>query len=113
MTLIVFATICLLAFVFLLFVLYQWIRETKHEKTTGPAVKEAETHETKRLHNVGAWRVAERRNHSKVRSHRVARTTEGPIDREIRCKECERIVYERIARSFEPGRETRREECAF
>ena len=62
MTLIVLATICYLACVFLLFVLFQWTLDTKRKTTARTAVDDAagETNENKRLQVVGSQRTVEK-----------------------------------------------------
>ena len=106
MALIVLTTICLLACVFLLFVLYQWMRDTKRKTTTRPAVDNEvdETHETKHPHILRARKAVERGDRSGVRSHRADAATEPLGGRESGYDERERIAYERIARSFKPGK---------
>src|SRR6266852_1749945 len=71
MTLIVLATICLLACVFLVFVLYQWMRDTKRKPTTRPPVdnKLGEAREEKRPYVIGPRRAVERRDRFKGGSH--------------------------------------------
>jgi hypothetical protein len=102
--LIVLTTICFLACVFLLFVLVQWMRDTKRKTTTRPAVDSEvdETREAKHPHVVGFRRTVERRDRFNVRSNRVAAATEPPGGCESGYDECERMAYERIARSFKP-----------
>jgi hypothetical protein len=75
----VLATICFLACVFLLFVLVQWMRDTKRKTTTRPKAdsKAGETQEQKRLHTVGVQGTVQKRNRFKVRAHRVSAITEG------------------------------------
>ena len=106
MTLIVLATICFLACVFLLFVLVQWMREGKRKTTTRPAVDNevGETRDTKHPHIVGTRGTVERRDRFRVRSHGVTAATERPGGREFWYDERERMGYERIARSFKPGK---------
>ncbi len=106
MTLIVLGTICLLACVFLLFVLVQWMREGKRKTTTRPALDKevGETRETKHPHIVGARRTVERRDRFKVRSHQVVAPTERSGGRDSGYDEREPMAYERIARSFKSGK---------
>ena len=106
MVLIVLIMICLLACVFLLFVLYQWMRDAKPKTKTRPVVDNEvdETRETKHPHIVGTGRTVERRDRFKVRSHRVAAATERPRGRGPGYNECERMAYERIAKSFKSGK---------
>jgi hypothetical protein len=106
MALIVLTTICLLACVFLLFVLCQWMRDAKRKATTRPAVDNevGETRETKHPHIVGARRAVENRDRFKVRSDQSAAATERSGGRESEYDGRERIAYERIARSFKLGK---------
>lgn len=106
MALIALATICLPACVFLLFVLYQWMRDTKRKTTTRPAVgnEVGETRDTKHPYIVGARKTVERRDRFKVRSQGVIAATERSGGRESGYDERERITYERIARSFKLGK---------
>jgi len=92
MTLIALTTICFLACVFLLFVLFQWTRDTKRKATTRTAVDDAagETGEKKRPQIVGLKRTNEEHDRFMGRSHGC-----GPG-----CNECERTAYEKVARSF-------------
>jgi hypothetical protein len=92
----------LLACVFLLFVLYQWVRDTKRKTTTRFSVRNEvyEMRGKKHPHVVGPWRTAESYDRYKVRSHRAAAATERPRDWEPERDECERMAYERVARSF-------------
>jgi hypothetical protein len=106
MALIVLTTICLLACVFLVFVLYQWMRDTNRKTTTRPAADSevGETRETKQPHIVGARRAVERRDRFKVRSHGAAGAAERSGGRDSGYDERERIAYEKIARSFKLGK---------
>jgi hypothetical protein len=106
MTLIVLATICFLACVFLLFVLVQWMRDGNRKTKTRPVVdsEAGETRDTKHPHIVGARRAVERHDRFKVRSHGVTAVTERLGGRESAYGERERMAYERIARSFKPGK---------
>jgi hypothetical protein len=106
MALIALTTICLLACVFLLFVLYQWMRDAKRKTTTRPAVDNevGETHEPKHPYIVGAQKAMERRDRSRIRSHRADAATERLGDRESEYDKRERIADERIARSFRHGK---------
>ena len=102
MTLIVLVTICLLACVFLLFVLAQWMRDTKRKTKARPEVDSiaGETREEKRPHTVGSRRTAEGRYRFKVGARWVSTITERSGGRESWYDEREQIAYERIARSF-------------
>jgi hypothetical protein len=106
MALIVLVMICFLACVFLLFVLVQWMGDTKRRTTTRPAVDSevGETRETKHPHIVSSRRVVERHDRFEDASHRVASAAERSSGRESGCNERERIAYERIARAFKPGK---------
>lgn len=105
MALIVLTAICLLACVFLLFVLVQWTRDGKRKKTTRHVVDDdvRETRETKRPHIVSDRKTVEGRDRLKLRSHRGASTAKRPSGREPGYNECERMAFERIARSFKLG----------
>ena len=80
------------------------MRDTKRKTTTRPAVDSEvdETREAKHPHIVGSRGTVERRDRFEGRSHRVAAAAERSSGRESACNECERIAYERIARSFKP-----------
>ena len=114
MALIVLTTICSLACLFLLFVLYQWIRETKRKTTTRSAVgNEAdETQETKHPYIVGARKAVERRDRSGVRSQRADAATEPLGGREPTTSASGSPTGGSRDRS-NPEREARREECGF
>src|ERR1700682_5134942 len=106
MALIALITICFLACVFLLFVLYQWTRDAKRKTATRSAIdsEAGDTRGKKHPHIVGSPRAEERGDRSKVtsdpRNDRTAR------DRGPRCNECERTAYERIARSLRTSKRT-------
>jgi len=104
MPLILLTTICLLACVFLLLVLYQWMRDTKRKATTRPGADNevGETREEKRPHVIGPRRAVERRDRFKIKSHRLAAPTERTGGRRPEYNESERMAYERIARSLRP-----------
>jgi hypothetical protein len=78
-TVIVLATICLLACVFFLFVLFQWTRDTKRKTTTRTAVDDAagETGEKKRPQIVGPKRTNEKHDRFLERSRRASSTRGG------------------------------------
>jgi hypothetical protein len=101
MTLIVLAAICFLACVFLLFVLVQWMGDTKRKTTNLPEV-DSKAGEEKRLPAVTSRRTVERRDRFKVGARRVFTTTERSGGRGSWHDERERIAYERIAGSFKP-----------
>jgi hypothetical protein len=102
MALIVLATICFLACVFLLFVLVQWMRDTTRKTTNRPGV-DSKAGEEKRPPAVVSRRTVERRDRFKVGARRVFTTTERSDGRGSWHDERERIAYERIAGSFKPG----------
>ena len=102
----VLATICLLACVFYVCVLFQWMRDTK-AKTTSPHVADnggGETSEKKRPYIVGSTRAAERHDRTTVTSLQVSSTKEQARGREPGCNGCERIAYERIAGTLRLGK---------
>ena len=106
MALISLTTICLLACVFLLFVLIQWMQDTKRKTTTRPEVhsRARETRATRRPHIVGDRRTVERRDRFKAKAHRVSTSTDRSGIRKSWYDERERMAYERIARSFKFGK---------
>ena len=106
MALIALTTICLLACGFFLFVLIQWMRDTKRETTTRPEVdsRVGETRATRHPHIVGDRRTVERRDRFKVKAHRMSTSTERSGIRKSWYDERERMAYERIARSFKFGK---------
>jgi hypothetical protein len=106
MALAVLSTICFLACVFILFVLVQWMRDTKRKTTTRPDVgsESGETRDEKHLHVVGSRTAVDGRNSSKVRAPRVSTITKRLSGREPWHDEREQIAYERIAKSFRPGK---------
>ena len=106
MTLIVLATICLLACVFLLFVLFQWTRDTKRKTTTRTAVDDAAgaTGEKKRLRIVGSPGHSGKQNRFPGMSRSAASKIGQSRGCGPGCKECERTAYEKVARSLRLGR---------
>jgi hypothetical protein len=96
------ATICCLACVFYVCVLFQWMRDTQRKTTTRPGMDSdaGEPYEKKRPHIVGSGRAADRQNRIVVRSDPAPRMTEGSCRRGPGCPEGERIAQERIARSL-------------
>src|ERR1700730_660379 len=95
------ATICLHACAFYSHLLLQWMRDTRGKTTTRSVVDNevGETCEMKRLHIVGSRRPAERQDHLPIRSSLVSSVTTRSSGCGPGCNECERIAYERIARS--------------
>ena len=106
MALIVLAIIGFLACVFLVFVLDQWMRGTKRKAKTHRNVGSnvGETDEQKRPHVVGSQRAVEGRDRSKSAAHRMSRILSRSSAREFGYNECERMAYERIARSWISGK---------
>jgi hypothetical protein len=110
MALIVLTTICFFACVFLLFVLVKGMRETKRNATTRPVVdskvsdKREEKREEKPPHALDSRRIVERRDRFKVGARRVPTAKERSGSCESWYDERERIAYDRIARSFRPGK---------
>lgn len=107
MALIVLATICFLACVFLVFVLVQWMRDTKRRAGTRPAAdnKSGEPRE-KQPQTVDSRRIEEKCDRFKVGARRMPSITERSRIRESESNERERIIYERIARSFKSSKRT-------
>jgi hypothetical protein len=94
------------ACVFYVYVLIHWIRDAKRKITTCSAaeIQANENHKPKRLINIGSWKSAERPSRFAARSLRptdpaMRAHSSGPY-----CHECERNVYEAIARSWSMGR---------
>lgn len=106
MALIVLATICFFACVFLVFVLIKWIRDPKRRPKTHPDTGSnvGKAQEKKRSHAVGSPRVVERRERFKGRAHRMSTISGRSSAREFGDSEREQMAYERIARSFESGK---------
>ena len=99
MTITVLATICFLACVFYVCVLFQWMRDTK-VKTTPPPVADdegGETCEKKLPYIVGSRKAAERHDRTTVTALQVPAVKEQARGREPGCNGCERTAYERIA----------------
>jgi len=94
MTLIVLPTICLLVCVFFLFVLFQWVTDTKRKTTTRTAVDDAagETGEKKRPQIVGPKTTNEKHDRFMERSHRDLSARERSHGCGSGCNECERVV---------------------
>jgi hypothetical protein len=107
MALIVLATICFLACVFLVFVLAQWMRDKKRRAGTRPAAdnKSGERRE-KQPQTVDSRRTEEKRDLFKVEARRMSSIAERSRIRESERNKRERIAYERIARSFKSGKRT-------
>jgi len=100
MTIIVLVAVGFLACTFLLFVVFQWTRDTRRESTTVDDAAGGTTEKKKRLQVVGSWRAPEKHDRFSGRS-RVRRRSRvcGP-----RCNECERVVYERVVNSLKQGK---------
>jgi hypothetical protein len=98
----VLATICFLACVFYVCVLFHGMRDTKHNATP-PRVADNESGETcekKRPYIVGSRRTAERHDRTSVTSLQVQRNKEQSGGREPMRDACERTAYERVAGSL-------------
>jgi hypothetical protein len=90
-TITVLVTICFLACVFYVCVLFHWMQDTK-AKTTAPPVadkEDGETREKKRPYIVGSRRAAERHDRTTVTSLQAPRIKEQSRGRESGCNECE------------------------
>src|ERR1700680_2578311 len=99
------ATICFLACVFYVCVLFQWMRDTDGATTTRPGTDNyaGDAREEQLIHRWFSG-TAERQDRIAVRSQRVPTMTERSLRRAPTCQECERIAYERIARSLSSAR---------
>lgn len=102
MTLIVLATTCLLACAFYIYVLCQWMRDTKGKRTTPPPIagQSGGTQENKRLYIMGSRKNTERHDSPDVSSHRVPRMIWLSRGRGLGWNESERIAYRKIASSL-------------
>jgi hypothetical protein len=82
------------------------MRDTKCKTTARPEVDSevGQTRKEKRPYIVGSRRTVEGRDRFKVGAHRERTITERSGIRDSWCDERERIAYERIARSFKPGK---------
>jgi hypothetical protein len=102
MTLIVLAMTCLLACAFYIYVLCQWMRETKGKRTTPPPIagQSGGTQENKRPYIMGSRKNTERHDSPDVSSHRVPRMTWLSRGRGLGWNESERIAYRKIASSL-------------
>jgi len=105
MTQIVLAAICLLACVFLLFVLFQWTRDTKRKTTTRTGVGDAAggTSEKTRL-EVAARASTEKHDRSSGRSRWAQSRSSRSRGCGLGCNECERAAYEKVARWLRSGK---------
>src|SRR5258706_313587 len=100
MTLIVLVTICFLGCGFLLYVLFQWTRETKRRPASRSAIGDeaGQAGQKKQPYIVGSRRAAERhdRTTSFLQAPSIKEESRG---REAGCNEC---AHERIAESLSP-----------
>lgn len=96
MTLMVLATTCLVACAFYIYVLCQWMRDTKGKRTTGFSIdrRGGGAKEKNRPYIMGSRKVAD------VKSHRVPKMTELSRSRGRGRNESERIAYQKIASSL-------------
>src|SRR5258706_15966015 len=101
MTLIVLATTGLLACCFYVYVLCQWMRDTKSKRTRPPAIagQSGATQENKRPYILGSQKSAERHDSPDVSSHRSRRITGLSRGRVLGWNESERMAYRKIASS--------------
>jgi hypothetical protein len=106
MTLIVLATICLLACAFYVYVLIHWSRDTKRKTTTHSAAENqaGEDGERRRPHVVGSRRAAGGDGRFAARSMLPASLAERSRGSAPGGHERERNAYETIARSLNLGR---------
>jgi len=102
MTLIVLVTICFLGCGFLLYVLFQWTRESKRKPASRSAIGDevGQAGQKKQPHIVGSRRAAKR--HDRTASSLQVPSIKGESrGREAGCNEC---AHERIAESLRPGK---------
>jgi hypothetical protein len=103
MILIVLATICSLAYVFLVFVLFQWTRDTKRKTTTRSAEDDVAS-EKKRPQVVGSRRTVGRNDHFSGKSRWVQSMRGRSRGCGPGCNKCERVSYQKVARSLRSGK---------
>jgi hypothetical protein len=103
---IVLAAVGFLACAFFLFVLFQWTRDTKRKTTTRTAVDDAagESSEKKRPQVVGSRRAADKRGRFSGRSRWLQNGRGRARSCRPGCNECERVAYEKVARSLSSGK---------
>jgi len=108
MILIVLAAVGFLACAFYLFVLFQWTRDTRRKTTTRTAVDDAagESSEKKRPQVVGSRRAVEKRDRFSGRSRWIQSGRGRARDCRPGCNECERVAYEKVARSLRSAKRT-------
>ena len=102
MTLIVLAMTGLLACAFYVYVLCQWMRETRSKRTARPAIDEPSDgpQTNKRRYVMGSQKNAARHDSPDVSSYRATRMTGLSRRRGLGWNECERIAYQKIATSL-------------
>ena len=107
MTLIVLAAICLLACLFLLFVLFQWTRDTKRKTTTRTAVdKAARGSKEKTRLQVAARASTEKHDRFSGKSRWAQSRSSQSRGCGSGCNECEPTAYEKVARSLRSSKRT-------
>src|SRR5258705_9778165 len=104
MALIVLTTICLLACAFLLFVLFQWTRDTKRKTTARAAVDDAAGGGREKTGLQAAARESTEKRHVFPEGHAGSRA--GARSRACRpgCHRCERTAYEKVVRALRSGK---------
>jgi len=104
MSLFVLTAIGFLACGFYVYVLIHWMQETLRKRTTGSAAEDRQNREPQGLHIVGSGRATGRQDRFAARSVRPASVALRSSGSGFGCQECERNVYETIARSWNLGR---------
>jgi hypothetical protein len=94
----------LLACGFYLYVLIHWMQETLRKKATGSAADDRQNREPQGLHIVSSERAKGRQDRFAARSVQPASAALRPSGSGLGCRECERSVYETIARSWNLGK---------
>src|ERR1700747_846567 len=101
MTLIVFVAFCLLACAFLLFVLFQWTRDTKRKTTPRTTVDDAAGGSSGKTRPQAAARAStEKHDRFSGRSRWAQSRSSQSRGCGPGCNECERTAYEKVARSL-------------
>ena len=108
MTVIVLAAVGFLACAFYIFVLFQWTRDTKRKTATRSAEDDVagETSAMKRPQLVGSRKTPEEHDRFSGKSRSILSTGDRSRVCGPGCNECERIAYEKVARSLRSGKRT-------
>jgi hypothetical protein len=100
MTLIVLTAICFLACAFYVYILFYWMLDTKDKRTTRSAAEDQADGKQRRPIVIDSWRAKGTNARFAVQALRPAINAEGSRSSRPNCPECERNVYEKIAKSW-------------